>query len=69
MSQNHPQNLTIVLDIVDLDVVPLMRQSLCIKLHPIIVLALLQEMRVEGCDIDNIPVKVTTSDNVSHFDL
>lgn len=43
--------------IVDLNTVPLMVQPLCIHLHPIIVLALLQYVSVERSDVDDVAAK------------
>jgi hypothetical protein len=69
--ENRPRELTIILDVVDLNAVPLMSQPLRIKLRPIIVLALFQQMRVQSCDIDNIAIKTKSADSnsMNHSDL
>jgi hypothetical protein len=69
--KNRSRLLTIILDVVDLNAVPLMSQPLRIKLRPVIVLALFQQMRVQSCDIDNIAVKTKSvdSNSVNHSDL
>lgn len=47
-------HFTIVFSIIDLNVVPLMSQPLCVNLNPIVVLALLQKMGVQSSDVDDV---------------
>lgn len=55
-NQSETSRLTIVLNIVDLNVVPLMGESLRVQLHSVVVFGLLQEMSVQGGDVYDVSV-------------
>lgn len=51
--------LTVVFNVVDLNIVPLMREPLSVKLHSVIVFALLKQMSVQGGDVYDVSVDKT----------